>query len=163
MTFYLTSIDTCSLSRNCFEIVKLKVFEVWPLPLTFRGHLGSKVFLTTRKLIHDFLSNFYWHFLSISYCFRDIRLRSMTYNKLIHNDRHLAITFSILSYSWLHVKVRLSQYIPNRGSGLEDVGTIMFSGLLMMMSIVDENQQVCSCSYTVVFAKLKNNVYNNRI
>ena len=26
--------------------------------------------------MHDFLSNFYWHFLSISYRFRDIRLQS---------------------------------------------------------------------------------------
>ena len=27
--------------------------------------------------MHDFLSNFYWHFLSISYRFRDIRLQSV--------------------------------------------------------------------------------------
>ena len=44
MTSYLTSIDTCSLSRTVFEIFDDKVFRVWPWPLTFRGHLGSKIF-----------------------------------------------------------------------------------------------------------------------
>ena len=42
MTSYLTSMDTISLSRTVFEIFDLKVFRVWPWPLTPRGHLGSK-------------------------------------------------------------------------------------------------------------------------
>ena len=44
MTSYLTSIDTFSLSRTVFEIFDFKVFSVWPWPLTFRGHLRSKIF-----------------------------------------------------------------------------------------------------------------------
>ena len=76
MTSYLTSINTFFLSRTVFEIFVFKVFSVWLWPLTFRGHLGSKIFLTIWKPIHDFLSNFYRHFLSISYLFRDIRLQS---------------------------------------------------------------------------------------
>ena len=42
MTFYLTSIDTFSLSRNVFEIFDFKVFRVWPWPLTFGVTLGQK-------------------------------------------------------------------------------------------------------------------------
>ena len=45
MTSYLTPIDTFSLSRTVFEIFDFKVFRVWPWPLTFRGHLRSKIFL----------------------------------------------------------------------------------------------------------------------
>ena len=41
---YLTSIDTFSLSRTVFEIFDFKVFGVWPWPLTFRGHLRSKIY-----------------------------------------------------------------------------------------------------------------------
>ena len=44
MTSYLTSIDTFSLSRTVFQIFNFKVFRVWPWPLTFRGHLRSKIF-----------------------------------------------------------------------------------------------------------------------
>ena len=44
MTSYLTSMDTFSLSRTVFEIFDFKVFRVWPWPLTFRGHLRSKIF-----------------------------------------------------------------------------------------------------------------------
>ena len=44
MTFYPTFIDTFSLSRTVFEIFDFKVFRVWPWPLTFRGHLRSKIF-----------------------------------------------------------------------------------------------------------------------
>ena len=44
MTSYLTSIDTFFLSRPFFEIFDFKVFWVWPWPLTFRGHLWSKIF-----------------------------------------------------------------------------------------------------------------------
>ena len=43
MTSYPTSIDTFFLSRNFFEIFDFRVFWVWPWPLTFRGHLGSKI------------------------------------------------------------------------------------------------------------------------
>ena len=42
MTSYLTSIDTCSLSRTVFEIFNFKVFRVWPWPLTFGVTLGQK-------------------------------------------------------------------------------------------------------------------------
>ena len=76
MTSYLTSIDTFSLSRTVFEIFDFKVFRVWPWPLFFRGHPRSEIFFIIRKPIYDFLFNFYWHFLSISYRFRDIRLQS---------------------------------------------------------------------------------------
>ena len=44
MTSYWTSIDTFSLSRTVFEIFDFKVFRVWPWPLTFRGHMKSKIF-----------------------------------------------------------------------------------------------------------------------
>ena len=44
MPSYLTSIGTFSLSRTVFEIFDFKVFRVWPWPLTFRGHLRSKIF-----------------------------------------------------------------------------------------------------------------------
>ena len=44
MTSYLTSMDTISLSRTVFEIFDVKVFRVWPWPLTLEGHLGSKNF-----------------------------------------------------------------------------------------------------------------------
>ena len=57
MTSYLTSIDTFSLYRTVFEIFNFKVFRVWPRPLTFGGHLGSKI----SDSAHHF-----WHFLSIS-------------------------------------------------------------------------------------------------
>ena len=43
-TSYLTSIETFSLSRTVFEIFDFKDFGVWPWPLTFRGHLRSKIF-----------------------------------------------------------------------------------------------------------------------
>ena len=42
MTSYLTSMDTSHLSRTVFEIFDFKVFRVWPRPLTYKGHLGSK-------------------------------------------------------------------------------------------------------------------------
>ena len=43
MTSHLTSIDTFSLSRTVFEIFDFKNCRVWPWPLTFKGHLGSKI------------------------------------------------------------------------------------------------------------------------
>ena len=76
MTSYSTPIDTFSLSRTVFEIFDFKVFRVWPWPLTFRGHLRVKHIFTIWKPIYDFLFNSHWHFLSISYRFRDIRLQS---------------------------------------------------------------------------------------
>ena len=47
---------------------------VWPWSMTFRGHLRSKIFSPFES--HDFLSNFYWHFLSVLYRFWDIRFQS---------------------------------------------------------------------------------------
>ena len=44
MTSYSTPIDTFSLYRTVFEIFDIKVFRVWPWPLTFRGHPRSKIF-----------------------------------------------------------------------------------------------------------------------
>ena len=44
MTSYSTSMDNISLSRTVFEISDLRDFRVWPWPLTFKGHLGSKNF-----------------------------------------------------------------------------------------------------------------------
>ena len=44
-TSYLTAMDTISLSRTVFEIFDVKVFRVWPWPLTLKGHLGSKNFI----------------------------------------------------------------------------------------------------------------------
>ena len=43
-TTYLTSIDTFPLSCTVFEIFNIKVFKVWPWPLTFKGQLRSKLF-----------------------------------------------------------------------------------------------------------------------
>ena len=76
MTSYLSSIDPFSLSRTVLEIFDFQVFGVWPWLLTFRGHQRSKIFITNRKPMHDFLSNFYLHILSISYSFRDIRYQN---------------------------------------------------------------------------------------
>ena len=45
MTSYLTSMDTISLSPTVFEIFDFNVFRVWPWPLTFKGHLGLKLFI----------------------------------------------------------------------------------------------------------------------
>ena len=45
MTYYLTSMDTISLSRTVIEIFDFKVFRVWPWPLTPKDHLGSKKFI----------------------------------------------------------------------------------------------------------------------
>ena len=45
MTCYLTAMDNISLSRTVFEIFDVKVFRVWPWPVTPEGHLGSKIFI----------------------------------------------------------------------------------------------------------------------
>ena len=46
MTSFLTSMDTISQSLTVFEIFDFKNFNVWPWPLTPKGHLGSKKFIT---------------------------------------------------------------------------------------------------------------------
>jgi hypothetical protein len=46
MTSYLTSMDNISLSHIVFEIFDFKVFRVLPWPLTPKGHLGSKQFIS---------------------------------------------------------------------------------------------------------------------
>ena len=66
-TFYLTSIDTFSLSRTVFEIFDVDVFGIWPLPLIFKRSHEVKNIFTIQKAIHYFLSDFHWHFLSISW------------------------------------------------------------------------------------------------
>ena len=73
MTSYLTSIDTFYLkpfSRYSTSTFQEFDLVLWLLEVTW----GQKKF-AIRKLVPDFLSNFYWHFLSISYRFRDIRLQ----------------------------------------------------------------------------------------
>ena len=45
MIFYLTSVDTFSLSRTVFKIFDFKVFGAWPWLLIFRGHPRSKIVL----------------------------------------------------------------------------------------------------------------------
>ena len=58
MTSYLTSMDTISLSRTVFEIFDFTVFRVWPWPLTFEGHLGSKfVILFERPYMTSYLTS----------------------------------------------------------------------------------------------------------
>ena len=62
MTSYLISIDTFSLSRTVFEIFNFKVIRVWPWPLTFSGHLGSKIFSHFESPYMTSYLTFYWHF-----------------------------------------------------------------------------------------------------
>ena len=70
MISYLTSIDTFSLSRTVFQIFDFKVFRIWPWPLTFRGHLGSKIFLPFESpYMTSYLTSI--DTLSISYLFRE--------------------------------------------------------------------------------------------
>ena len=51
-----------------YSILKFFGFDLdlWPLEVTWVKNISA-----IRKPIHDFLSNFYWHFLSISYRFRE--------------------------------------------------------------------------------------------
>ena len=75
MTFYLTPIDTFSLSRTVFEIFDFKVFRVWPWPLTFRGHPRSKIFqLFESSYMTSYLTPIDIFSLSRT-VFRDIRLQ----------------------------------------------------------------------------------------
>ena len=79
MIAYLTSMNTISLSLTVFEIFDFKIFRVWPWLLTPKGHhLGSRTLYTVRKPIYDFLFDFYEQHLSISYRFRDIRIRNLS-------------------------------------------------------------------------------------
>ena len=74
MTSYLISVDTFSLSHTVFEIFDFKVFRVWswPLEVTWGQNYSQ------HSKAHTWLPiNFYWHFLSISYRFWDIRLQSL--------------------------------------------------------------------------------------
>ena len=70
-----TSIDTFSLFRTVSEIFYFDILgfvsELRPSEVT----RGQNIF-TFRKLIHDFLFDFYRRILSISYRFRDIRIQS---------------------------------------------------------------------------------------
>ena len=71
------SMDTISLSRTVFEIFDFNVSRVWPWPLTPEGHLGSKNFIPfERPYMTSYLTSMDTMHLSISYRFRDIRLRS---------------------------------------------------------------------------------------
>ena len=63
MTFYLTYIDTISLSRTVFEIFDFKVFRVWPWPLTPKGHLGSKKFMPFER---PYMTSYLTHMDTIS-------------------------------------------------------------------------------------------------
>ena len=76
ITSYSNPIDTFSLSRNVFEIFDFEGIRVWSWPLTFEGWPWVKNISTIWKPIYDFLFNSHWHFLSISYRFREIRLQS---------------------------------------------------------------------------------------
>ena len=59
-----------------FWDIRLQSFQNLILTFDLQRSQEVKKNFTIRKPIHDFLSNFYWHFLSISYSFRDIRLQS---------------------------------------------------------------------------------------
>ena len=76
ITSYLTSIDTFYLVPFLRYLTsKFLVFDLdlWPLEVTW----GQKYF-SIRKPIYDFLSNFYWHFLSRTvfeiFDFKDFRV-----------------------------------------------------------------------------------------
>ena len=59
-------------------------FDLWSSP-------GVKNIFTIQKPIYVFLSNFFWHFLSISYRFLDIRFQSV---------QCLTLTFEPLEITW---------------------------------------------------------------
>ena len=65
-----------TLSRTVFWDIGLQTDK--DLTLTFELHRSSEVnlFYIIRWPIHDFLSNFSYHFVSISYCFWDIWLQT---------------------------------------------------------------------------------------
>ena len=106
MTSYLTSTDLFPLSRTVFETFDFILFKVWPWPwpLISQGHLRSKIFLTIRTLVHDFLSNFPWLFFSISYCFWDIWFQTLGFDfdlwplKVIKGQK---ILYHLKAHTWL--------------------------------------------------------------
>ena len=59
-----------------YSISNFSGFDLDLWPCNFRSQLRSDIFYNIRKLIYDFLFDFYWHFLSNSYRFRDIRLQT---------------------------------------------------------------------------------------
>ena len=59
-----------------FEDTWLWSFKILTLTFNLQGSSEVKNISAIRKFIHHFLSNFHRHFLSISYRFREIRLRS---------------------------------------------------------------------------------------
>ena len=64
--------------KNLYQLPDLHVIEKTGY-VVFRGHMGSEVF-------SPFESSYMTSYLtSISYRFRDIRFRSMAYNKFIHD------------------------------------------------------------------------------
>ena len=74
-TSYMCSIYLFPQYRTVSEIFSFKHFKVWPWRLIFRSHMRSKMFISIRKPIHDFLSNVYRHFRSISHPSWDILLQ----------------------------------------------------------------------------------------
>ena len=76
MTSYLTPMDNISLTPTVFEILDFEVFRVLTLTFDPWKSSGVKQIYTIRKPIYDFLFDFYGQHLSISYRFRDIRLKS---------------------------------------------------------------------------------------
>ena len=65
------SSDNCLVPFSKYSTSKFSGFDLdlW------RSQEFENIF-SIQKPIHDFLSNFYWHFITISYRFRDIRLQS---------------------------------------------------------------------------------------
>ena len=71
-----------------YSIFDFNVFRGWPL--TSKSHLGFKKSYTIRKLIHEFLFDFYGHHLSILYHFRVIRLQNFwVWIWPLTSERHL--------------------------------------------------------------------------
>ena len=70
---------------------------------TLRGYLRTILF-TIREVIHDVLSNFYWHFLSISYCFEIFDFKVFwvwTWPSNLRNHLRSKI-FSLFEYLYKH-------------------------------------------------------------
>ena len=76
MTSYLTPFDIFSSISCRIQDNRLRSFRGLTLNYDIRWLPEVKNVLSIRKPIHNFPSIFYWQFLSISYRFSDIRLRS---------------------------------------------------------------------------------------
>ena len=59
-----------------FQDIRLQKFWGWTLTFDLQRSSEVENIFAIRKPIHDFLSNFCLHFLSISHRFPDIRLQS---------------------------------------------------------------------------------------